>query len=183
MSLRDELRKELELKNKVLSELDRYGKEIFEVEDSMKELEELKSKVLTLQTTVKSSLEGLEKKLSTETFEELFGSKKVRTSKKTEDCSKESINFQTVERFLKGEGLSKIASDVYKDKTDKDGNNRVDEGKANFDTVYLTGRHIEDFFRKCPKYGKISKGMSKKANKIYPPVIELSEVGKELFGE
>ena len=171
---------------KIVEEGEKFEKEISEVETLVKNAEDAKIVYLELKGLAISELANLKEKLSNETYVEFFGSTKV-TSGKSKVCSRESINFKTVERLLSGETLFAIAAGIYKDKThpisDKpeSGTDRVIDGKADLETVYLTGRHVEDFFKKCPEYGRITKGLSKVKGKIYAPVIELSEVGKEAF--
>lgn len=165
---------------KIVEEGEKFEKEISEVETLVKNAEDAKVNYLELKGLAIAEVANLKEKLSNETFIEFFGSTKV-TSGKSKVCSKNSINFLTVERLLSGETLFAIAADIYADKTDKEGTNRVIDGKADLETVYLTGRHVEDFFKKCPEYGRITKSLSKVKGKIYAPVIELSEVGEKAF--
>lgn len=171
----------IESEKKILSEVEEFDKEITEIEKNFSEVEEAKNLYLKLKEKSVLELEVLRKNLSPGTFEYLFGSDEEVTSKKNKTCSKESINFQTVKRFLDGENLFDIAKDIYKDKTHKNGTNRVIDGKPDIDTAYLTGRHISDFFLKCPDNGRITVALSRKNGKIYPPVIELTDKGRETF--
>ena len=167
------------LKN-IVKEMEEFEIEISEVEASISEVKEAKKVYLELENKSVLELEALKEKLSEGTYTELFGSKFV-TSKESSACSKGSINFRVVERVLNGENLFDIAKDIYVGKTDKKGKDRVIDGKADLDTVYLTGRHVMDFFKKCPDNGRVTVALSRKNGKIYAPVIELTEVGEKAF--
>ena len=185
MSLIEDKKAELKKANEILVEMEKFEKEISEVEGLIDTVEDKKKVYLEAKDLSVIGLLELKEKLSGETYSELFGSTKAGTSKKSKSCSPGSINFQVVKRFLDGENLFDIASDIYAEKfhpvskKPESGKPRVVEGTADIDTVYLTGRHISDLFEKCPEYGRVKVGLSKKNGKIYPPVIELTEVGKE----
>lgn len=144
---------------------------------------ELLDSLKTVRLSINESKEVLKTELTEKEYTFIFGNmnKKVESDKVTEG----KIYFEITKAFVKDPSkYPKIITGTYKDKTDKEGNPKVVNGKPTLEALKLGGRQIDKFIEKTGnKYlilkikGRESKG------KFYPPEIkEVTKEGKELFG-
>ena len=122
----ERLKKERELEGKVISEAEKVL-EVEEIFNLSEKLDKKREDIKTLKSELSVKMGIVEKSLSPEVFQYLFGTSK----KDVRSTSNGTIKKEIAKRILEGENLSEVAASLYPDRDIKDRN-------------HLSYRHLQE---------------------------------------